>query len=100
MGSKCPLSSLRPSTLNRSGRNWTELAWITDPIIPGGMSLASPDAALRHKAREHVETCIKLAADVGVEILAGPLSSPVGYMTGRRRTPDEWNWAVESSRRR
>ena len=27
--------------------------------------------------------------------MPGPLYSPVGYLPGRRRTADEWKWAVE-----
>jgi D-psicose/D-tagatose/L-ribulose 3-epimerase len=33
---------------------------------------------------------------MGADLLSGPLYSPVGYFTGRRRTQDEWKWAVES----
>jgi D-psicose/D-tagatose/L-ribulose 3-epimerase len=28
-------------------------------------------------------------------MIAGPLYSPVGYLPGRRRTADEWEWAIE-----
>jgi D-psicose/D-tagatose/L-ribulose 3-epimerase len=38
---------------------------------------------------------VKAAADAGAGIVAGPIYSPVGYLPGRRRTPDEWKWAVE-----
>ena len=27
--------------------------------------------------------------------MAGPIYSRVGYLPGRRRTENEWNWAVE-----
>ncbi len=64
-------------------------------VIPGGLSIISDDAAVRQKARTHMEDCIKTAAEVGAKIMAGPLYSPVGYLPGRRRTTDEWKWAVE-----
>jgi D-psicose/D-tagatose/L-ribulose 3-epimerase len=64
-------------------------------VIPGGLSIISDDAAVRQKTRTHMEDCIKTAADVGAKIMAGPLYSPVGYLPGRRRTTDEWKWAVE-----
>ena len=64
-------------------------------VIPGGLSIISDDAAVRQKTRTHMEECIKIAADVGAKIMAGPLYSPVGYLPGRRRTADEWKWAVE-----
>jgi D-psicose/D-tagatose/L-ribulose 3-epimerase len=42
-----------------------------------------------------MEDCVKTAADVGAKMIAGPLYSPVGYLPGRRRTADEWKWAVD-----
>jgi len=64
-------------------------------VIPGGFSVISDDAAVRQKTRTHLEQCIKMAAEVGAKIIAGPLYSPVGYLPGRRRTKDEWKRAVE-----
>ena len=65
-------------------------------IIPGGLGLGLPDPALRARAQDHVRVCIGRAAEAGARLLSGPLYSPVGYLPGRRRTPDEWNWTVES----
>jgi D-psicose/D-tagatose/L-ribulose 3-epimerase len=64
-------------------------------VIPGGSSLASADEGARRGAREHLEACIAVARDAGARILGGPLYSPVGYLTGRRRTSDEWKWVVD-----
>jgi D-psicose/D-tagatose/L-ribulose 3-epimerase len=64
-------------------------------VIPRGLNMISEDAAIRQKTRIHMEECVKTAAEVGAKIMAGPLYSPVGYLPGRRRTPDEWKWAVE-----
>jgi D-psicose/D-tagatose/L-ribulose 3-epimerase len=65
-------------------------------VIPRGLSIGSDDHSVRQKARTHIEDCVKLAAHAGAKILAGPLYTPVGYLPGRRRTADEWKWAVES----
>lgn len=64
-------------------------------ILTGGMNMISEDAAVRRKTRVHLEECVKAAAEVGAKIIAGPLYSPVGLLTGRRRTSEEWKWAVE-----
>jgi D-psicose/D-tagatose/L-ribulose 3-epimerase len=64
-------------------------------VIPGGLNMISDDAAVRQKTRRHMEDCIRTAAEVGAKIMAGPLYSPVGYLPGRRRTADEWKWAVD-----
>ena len=64
-------------------------------VIPHGLSIGADDDSVRKKTRTHIEDCVKRAADAGAKILAGPLYTPVGYLPGRRRTRDEWKWAVE-----
>ena len=64
-------------------------------VFPHGLSPISEDAAVREKARAHLGHCIRTAREAGASLIAGPLYSPVGYLPGRRRTPDEWKWAVE-----
>ena len=64
--------------------------------VPAGTSLASSDAAARQRARDHVAGCIRAARDFGATVLAGPMYTPVGFLTGVRRTPEEWKWAVDS----
>jgi D-psicose/D-tagatose/L-ribulose 3-epimerase len=68
-------------------------------IIPSGLGLGSEDAAARQRAEAHVRAVIDRAAEGGVRLLSGPLYFPVGYLPGRRRTPDEWARAVESWQR-
>jgi len=65
-------------------------------VLPSGLSLIDDDAAVRRAASTHLSDCVKVAADIGGEILAGPLYSPVGYLPGRRRTQDEVDRAVEA----
>lgn len=65
-------------------------------ILPGGLSLISDDAAVRQRTVGHLRDCIQVAADSGASMIAGPLYSPVGYFPGRRRTRDEWQWAVDA----
>jgi D-psicose/D-tagatose/L-ribulose 3-epimerase len=64
-------------------------------VLTGGLNMISEDAEVRKKTRIHMEECVQTAAEVGAKIIAGPLYSPVGYLPGRRRTADEWKWAVE-----
>jgi D-psicose/D-tagatose/L-ribulose 3-epimerase len=64
-------------------------------VLTGGLSMLSEDASVRRQTRIHMEECVKTAAEVGAKIVAGPLYSPVGYLPGRRRTADEWKWAVD-----
>ncbi len=64
-------------------------------VLVDGLSLISDDAAVRTKTRQHMKDLIKAGAESGATMIAGPLYSPVGYLPGRRRTSDEWKWAVE-----
>lgn len=65
-------------------------------VIPPGMSLFDPDASIRQKAKQHVTDVVKLMAELGGKVVAGPVYSPVGWLPGRRRTADEWSRAIES----
>ena len=60
-----------------------------------GVSPISEDAAGRASALEHLKRLIGTAAEAGAHVIAGPMYSPVGYLPGRRRTAEEWKWAVE-----
>ncbi|MBZ5513343.1 MAG: sugar phosphate isomerase/epimerase [Acidobacteriia bacterium] len=71
------------------------LACTVCSLLPAGISLIDLDAQVRQKARSHLADCVKVTADLGSNIMAGPLYAPVGYLPGRRRTREEWNWAVE-----
>jgi D-psicose/D-tagatose/L-ribulose 3-epimerase len=65
-------------------------------IIPEDRSLISEDAEVRRRSRQHLRDAIEATAEAGAGLIDGPLYSPVGYLPGRRRTRDEWQWAVES----
>lgn len=67
--------------------------------VPGGSSLASSDAGDRQRAIDHVTACVHAARDLGSSILAGPMYTPIGFLTGTRRTAEEWKWAVDSWQR-
>jgi D-psicose/D-tagatose/L-ribulose 3-epimerase len=64
-------------------------------VLAAGLSIISGDAGVRRRTRSHLADCVRTAADAGAKLVAGPLYSPVGYLPGRRRNPDEWRWAVE-----
>jgi D-psicose/D-tagatose/L-ribulose 3-epimerase len=51
--------------------------------------------ALRRRTQQHLRDAIARTAEVGARLVDGPLYSPVGYLPGRRRTSDEWQWAIE-----
>ncbi len=64
-------------------------------VLVDGLSLITDDAGIRRRTISHLRDLIHTAAEANIRLLAGPLYSPVGYLPGRRRTADEWKWAVE-----
>jgi D-psicose/D-tagatose/L-ribulose 3-epimerase len=64
-------------------------------VFPAPFSLISDRAEVRQQTVTHFSDCIKAAAEAGSKLIAGPLYSPVGQLPGRRRTSDEWKWAIE-----
>jgi D-psicose/D-tagatose/L-ribulose 3-epimerase len=74
-------------------QNGLELTFTT--AFTGNFSFVSDDAAARRQAAVFMQDCIRLAADLGSKLFCGPFYAPLGYMPGRRRTPDEWKRVVE-----
>lgn len=64
-------------------------------ILPEGINPISPDAAMRRKSVEHLRRCIEASAELGACLLGGPLFAPIGYFVERRRSDEEWKWAVD-----
>ena len=63
--------------------------------LTGELSLISDDKDIRNKALEFIKRAIVIASELGAEVLAGPMIAPVGYISGRRYTKEEWQRAVE-----
>jgi len=85
-----------PALPIRRGLERAGLECTVSGVLMPGLSLLSDDPAVRRATRTHLEDCIKAVAEVGSRLLVGPLYSPVGFLPGRRRTRDEWEWAVEA----
>lgn len=73
----------------------SELECSVCAILPPGINPISPDALTRRASLAHLIRCVETSAELGARLLGGPLYAPIGYLPGRRRTEDEWNWAVE-----
>jgi D-psicose/D-tagatose/L-ribulose 3-epimerase len=84
-----------PAALIREGVESNGLECTVCSVLVDGMNLISGDADVRRRTQAHLKDAVKAAAEAGAKMIAGPLYSPVGYLPGRRRTGDEWTWAVE-----
>jgi D-psicose/D-tagatose/L-ribulose 3-epimerase len=76
-----------------------KLASTVVTCVPPEANPISDDAAVRKAGLEHMKKAIETAQILGSPIVAGPFTSPVGKLTGRRRTEDEWKWGVEGMRK-
>lgn len=72
-------------------------------LIPIGGVIMSPerdpisdDPSVRRGAIDYLKACVDITAELGGEILCGPMYSPVGKLVGRPRTEEEWRRAVET----
>jgi D-psicose/D-tagatose/L-ribulose 3-epimerase len=72
-----------------------ELERTTCSVIPPEVNLISRDPATRARGVEFLTKCVERTADLGARLICGPLYAGLGVMTGRGRTEEEWQWAIE-----
>ncbi len=64
-------------------------------VIMPGQSISSPDADERVRGVGRLQKMVDITAEMGGNIVSGPLYAPVGHLTGRARTEDDWNWCAD-----
>ena len=74
------------------------LACTATSALPEDMSLLDANPQVRRRTVEWLCRAVDTLAAAGASVLAGPFYSPVGFLPGRRRTSEEWNYAVEGLR--
>ena len=67
-------------------------------VLLPGMNLVSEKAEERKAGVEQIKKMIDITGEMGGEVVAGPLYSPVGLLTRKARTADEWKWCAEGRR--
>jgi len=68
----------------------------TCSVIPREANLVNSQAEVRARGAEVLRRCVERTADLGGSLICGPLYAGLGVMTGRRRTQEEWKWAVDA----
>jgi len=91
------LSPSEPSAIPSVRRMLDEIGLerTTCSVLPREANLIDADAQVRARGVEFLKQCIERTAELGGTLICGPLYAGLGLMTGRRRTKDEWKWAVE-----
>ncbi|MEI6099429.1 MAG: sugar phosphate isomerase/epimerase family protein [Alphaproteobacteria bacterium] len=67
--------------------------------LPLDANTISPDQAVRARGVELSKKVVDLCIEAGVEVYCGANYCAWGYLSGRRRSVDEWNWGVEAYRK-
>ncbi len=72
-----------------------KLGRTTCSVLPRDANLVSADSRIRAHSVEFLKTCVDRTAELGAPLICGPMYAGLGVMTGRRRTQEEWGWAVD-----
>jgi D-psicose/D-tagatose/L-ribulose 3-epimerase len=66
--------------------------------MPAEYNIISPDPAVRKAGLDFSRRLVDLSVEAGARVFGGMIYCGWGYLTGRMRTGQEWNWAVEGYR--
>lgn len=72
-----------------------QLGRTTCVVLPRDAHLISREPEVRRRGVNFLNRCVERTAELGGELMCGPLYAGLGVMTGRRRTPEEWQWAAD-----
>jgi D-psicose/D-tagatose/L-ribulose 3-epimerase len=64
--------------------------------LPRNCNLIDPDPAVRKKGEETLKMMVDVSNEIGAEVLAGVIYASWGYISGKPRTEEEWQWSVAS----
>ena len=71
---------------------------VTTIGMPEDSNIIHPDPVVRGKGVATLKTLVDINMEIGSPIIAGVIYGSWGYITGKPRTEEEWNWSVESMR--
>jgi D-psicose/D-tagatose/L-ribulose 3-epimerase len=66
--------------------------------MPEQYNIISPDASIRQAGIDFSKRLIDLSNEAGAQVFGGMIYCGWGYLTGRMRTEQEWQWGVEGYR--
>jgi D-psicose/D-tagatose/L-ribulose 3-epimerase len=64
-------------------------------VLPRDAHLVSTEHEVRKRGVNFLNRCAERTAEVGAQLMCGPLYAGLGVMTGQRRTREEWEWAAD-----
>jgi D-psicose/D-tagatose/L-ribulose 3-epimerase len=94
------LSLQEPQDISLIGRmlDQMRLERTTCCVLPRESNLVSVEPDVRARGVDFLSRCVERTSELGASVMCGPLHAGLGFMTGNRRTQEEWEWAVEGLR--
>lgn len=65
-------------------------------VLPENANIIDPNPEIRRNGVEFLKKGVDINVEIGSKILGGVNYAAAGYVTGKPRTRDEWDWSVES----
>ncbi len=69
---------------------------VTTIGLPADSNLISPDGKVRRHGLETMKRMVDINIEIGSKILGGVIYAQWGYLSGKPRTEEEWQWSVEA----
>ena len=69
---------------------------VTTTTLSKETNLISPDSQVRENGIKNLKLLVDLNIELGSKILGGVNYAAWGYLTGKPRTEQEWNWSVNA----
>lgn len=72
---------------------------VTTIGLPKDSNLIDPDPKVRKNGEKTLKKLIDVNMEIGAKVLGGVIYAQWGYISGKPRTKDEWNWSIDSMQR-
>ena len=69
---------------------------VTTTTLSNETNLISPDSQVRKNGIKNLKLLVDINNKLGSKILGGVIYAAWGYLTGKPRTEQEWNWSVDA----
>jgi D-psicose/D-tagatose/L-ribulose 3-epimerase len=74
----------------------TGIEVVTTIGLPADSNLIDPDPAVRQHGIDTLKHLVDINIEIGSKILGGVIYAAWGYLSGKCRTDEEWEWSVTS----
>jgi D-psicose/D-tagatose/L-ribulose 3-epimerase len=85
-----------PTELVKSELEKVDIEIVTATVLGNNTNIIDPDPEIRKNGIEYLKKVIDINNEVGSPIFGGVNYAGWGYLTGKCRTEDEWEWSVEA----